>query len=126
MLTFLETWYAQQCDTDWEHQFGVKIETLDNPGWSIEIDIDETSWAGRLAESRRVERSEVDWYDVWCDGLKWYAACGPQNLTEVLELFRHFVGGPVEDNRLRVSPEYPDDEPRLTVPTIRYLPAEPP
>jgi hypothetical protein len=32
-LTWLQAWYAEQCDGDWEHQFGVSVETLDNPGW---------------------------------------------------------------------------------------------
>lgn len=28
-------WYASNCNDDWEHRFGVKINTLDNLGWSI-------------------------------------------------------------------------------------------
>ena len=32
----LQKWYKSQCNGDWEHSFGIKIETLDNPGW-IEI-----------------------------------------------------------------------------------------
>jgi len=29
----IQDWYRRQCDGDWEHSYGVKIETLDNPGW---------------------------------------------------------------------------------------------
>jgi hypothetical protein len=32
-LSRLSTWYQSQCDERWEHSFGLKIETLDNPGW---------------------------------------------------------------------------------------------
>lgn len=36
-------WYVRECDDDWEHSYGVKIDTLDNPGWTIAIDLRETS-----------------------------------------------------------------------------------
>ncbi|MFK0239099.1 Imm53 family immunity protein, partial [Streptomyces vinaceus] len=32
---------------DWEHEWGVKIATLDNPGWTVEIDLEETDLEGR-------------------------------------------------------------------------------
>ncbi|MFD5200063.1 Imm53 family immunity protein [Streptomyces sp. NPDC058375] len=28
----LQGWYSAQCNEDWEHEWGGKIETLDNPG----------------------------------------------------------------------------------------------
>ncbi|MFT5930929.1 MAG: hypothetical protein ACI93G_000001, partial [Hyphomonas sp.] len=36
-------WYQSQCDGDWEHSFGLKIESLDNPGWSVHVDLEGTS-----------------------------------------------------------------------------------
>lgn len=30
-------WYASQCDGDWEHEHGMSIETIDNPGWALEV-----------------------------------------------------------------------------------------
>ena len=32
MLEWLMNWYESNCDGDWEHSYGVKIESLDNPG----------------------------------------------------------------------------------------------
>ncbi|MBN6041230.1 Imm53 family immunity protein [Amycolatopsis sp. 195334CR] len=29
---FLERWFAGQCDDDWEHRYGITLETRDNPG----------------------------------------------------------------------------------------------
>ncbi|QDS97788.1 immunity 53 family protein [Adhaeretor mobilis] len=43
VLDRLQRWYHDQCDEDWEHQYGVKIDTLDNPGWSVNIDLIGTS-----------------------------------------------------------------------------------
>jgi hypothetical protein len=37
-VTWLTQWYLAQCNEDWEHSYGVAIGTLDNPGWSLEVD----------------------------------------------------------------------------------------
>ena len=42
MIKDLENWYFSNCNEDWEHQFGVKIDTLVNPGWRVEIDLEGT------------------------------------------------------------------------------------
>ena len=36
ILKWLEEWYNGNCDGDWQHEYGIKIETVDNPG-SIKI-----------------------------------------------------------------------------------------
>ncbi len=35
----LSAWYEAQCNGDWEHNYGIKIETVDNPGWLVTIDL---------------------------------------------------------------------------------------
>jgi hypothetical protein len=45
-LTWLQAWYASQCNGDWEHEYGVSIETLDNPGWLLKLDLQETGMDG--------------------------------------------------------------------------------
>jgi hypothetical protein len=41
-LARLRAWYSARCDGNWEHEHGVKIDTLDNPGWSVVIDLEGT------------------------------------------------------------------------------------
>ncbi|TMB85990.1 MAG: hypothetical protein E6J45_14585 [Chloroflexi bacterium] len=31
-LALLQHWYLSRCDGEWEHQRGITIESLDNPG----------------------------------------------------------------------------------------------
>ena len=38
ILLRLQRWYVSRCDGEWEHGMGVRIETLDNPGWQVVID----------------------------------------------------------------------------------------
>ncbi len=38
-LSELQDWYLAQCNGDWEHEFGISISTLDNPGWHLMIQL---------------------------------------------------------------------------------------
>ncbi|MBL7662724.1 immunity 53 family protein, partial [bacterium] len=60
----LGDWYMSQCDGDWEHSYGVVIETLDNPGWRIKIDLAETRLSGRFFDAVQINNSETDWIVV--------------------------------------------------------------
>jgi Immunity protein 53 len=46
MLAWLQDWYAEYCDGDWEHRYSIRIENLDNPGWLLHIDLEGTTWKG--------------------------------------------------------------------------------
>jgi immunity protein 53 of polymorphic toxin system len=71
VLTWLQGWYATQTDGDWEHSNGITIATLDNPGWSVEIDLADTALAGQVFDRRETHRSEDDWFVAWSDNEKW-------------------------------------------------------
>lgn len=86
-LSRLQQWYAGMCDGDWEHQQGVTIGTLDNPGWMLEIDLVDTPLERRELEAVRLERTETDWVDCFIRDGKFIGACGPCNLTELIERF---------------------------------------
>ena|SRR2546429_6151978 len=87
-LMHLQEWYANQCDGDWEHIFGIKIETLDNPGWRLKIDLKETDLEGRafIPISRNVE-SESDWVVAHVENGRFEGAGDPLNLSEMLAIF---------------------------------------
>ena len=42
----LQQWYEAQCNGDWEHHYGISIESQDNPGWRVEIDLKDTPLCG--------------------------------------------------------------------------------
>ena len=35
----IQEWYAQQCNGEWEHSYGIKVDSCDNPGWWVKIDV---------------------------------------------------------------------------------------
>ena len=42
-VEWLQKWYLEQCNGVWEHSRGVSIDTMDNPGWLIKINLRGTS-----------------------------------------------------------------------------------
>ncbi|QDY78774.1 immunity 53 family protein [Streptomyces qinzhouensis] len=91
VLDWLQSWYASQCDGDWEHTWGVAIETLDNPGWAVRIDLEGTGLADREYPEHQVTRGEHDWVTAWTADKAFRIACGPGNLAEALALFRSWA-----------------------------------
>lgn len=100
-LEWLMRWYRTQCDGEWEHSYGVEIGTLDNPGWSLKINLTGTSLEGRAFEdvSFNVERSGEDpdasWYACAVRDLKYEAFGGALDLPRLIGIFREWVEGPV-------------------------------
>jgi hypothetical protein len=60
-LPRLESWYRSMCNGDWEHTYGIKIETLDNPGWMVTIEVRDTPLSDLPFQAIRVEVSETEW-----------------------------------------------------------------
>jgi hypothetical protein len=43
--------YEAQCNGDWEHGFGASIDTLDNPGWLLKVDLAGTDCDDRISHN---------------------------------------------------------------------------
>jgi immunity protein 53 of polymorphic toxin system len=90
-LAFLECWFVEQCDDDWEHQYRIKLETLDNPGWALAVDLTGTNLQDHRIPWQRIDRSDSDWLHYWSDGARFEARCGAANLVEAIAAFRSFA-----------------------------------
>lgn len=86
-LDRLQQWYLDQCDDEWEHSFGIKIDTLDNPGWSVTIDLNDTNLANKPFQEISNLGPKSDWIRCWKEGTKFKGVCGPKNLQEILKTF---------------------------------------
>jgi hypothetical protein len=86
-LERLQAWHVSQSDGDWEHCFGISISTLDNPGWEVEIELNETELEECAFEKIQAQRSEDDWLFIERKEMKFRIACGPMNLEECLAIF---------------------------------------
>jgi hypothetical protein len=71
--------------------YGVKIETLDNPGWLVTVELNETTWEQLVVPRKIVQRSEADWVQCEVANAKFTGSGGAENLEEVLELFFNLI-----------------------------------
>jgi hypothetical protein len=90
-LVWLQQWFYDQCDGDWEHMQEIKISTVDNPGWYVEVDLIETSLESKIFNSIRIERTDNDWLLCRVEDNTFIGSGGALNLNEIIEVFRNWV-----------------------------------
>ncbi|NLF38406.1 hypothetical protein GX586_03110 [bacterium] len=92
----IQKWYHSQCDGEWEHSWGLKIATLDNPGWSLEIDLIGTSLEQTPFEPVEYHigkdscPDDDDWYVCKLENKVFKAFAGPCHLRAILQVFLHW------------------------------------
>ena len=91
LLDWLQEFYLSECDGQWEHGVGYTISTLDNPGWSIDFDLEETRLENKEFDAVRLERTESDWVHCRVEENIFQGRGGPKNLTELLTIFRDWA-----------------------------------
>ncbi len=95
MLRRLQEWFHAQCDGDWEHNKGITIETLDNPGWSLRIALANTALEQKpFADLQRNYESEAEWLSCFVRNGEFMGACGPLKLEEMIEVFLSWTEKP--------------------------------
>ena len=107
VLLRLQKWYADQCDGDWEHQYGVHVGMLDNPGWQVDIDLTDTDLEGRafaeLAEGlgETGHQENPRWIRCWVNDGMWQGRSDETLLARQLLLFLEWAAA---DEAPDVSP----------------------
>jgi immunity protein 53 of polymorphic toxin system len=97
-LSWLQQWFSAHCDGEWEHGFGITIETLDNPGWIVRICVEGTRLEFAQFKPVKTDVSETDW--IQCrivERQKGFSSLnyrrfegfgGALNLPDILQTFR--------------------------------------
>jgi hypothetical protein len=104
-LEWLEGWYESQCNGVWEHRQGIRLETLDNPGWLLTVDLNGTEFArdSDLAEqiicltgdppsAANGNRGTAPWLDCRVRDGRFVGAGSQGQLRRLLETFRAWAG----------------------------------
>lgn len=91
LLKWIQNWYYQFCDGDWEHDERFVIENIDNPGWLVSFNLEGTDCEGKEFEGVRVDKSEHDWYHCFVREGKFQGAGGPFNLEDILRVFKDWT-----------------------------------
>ena len=99
-LSWLQRWYSAHSDGEWEHGAGITIKTIDNPGWSMTIQVEGTELESASFEPVKTDVSETDW--VRCRVAereqgkpltyrRFEAHGGASNLNDIIGVFRTWV-----------------------------------
>ena len=91
LLKWLEEWYQAECNGDWEHCYGVRINTVDNPGWWVEIDIEDTSLREKEFETIRKNINDDNWMICRTEDGKFIGDGDPSKLATILQIFKDWV-----------------------------------
>lgn len=100
IIKWIEGWYAAQCDGDWEHEYGVKIYTLDNPGWGVDIDLSGTESETLHIEYQLFEDDDIHWYGFSVKDAIYRGAGDPGKLERLLHVFKALVESNKKDDAL--------------------------
>jgi hypothetical protein len=88
LLSRLNDWYSGQCDGDWEHRYGITIETLDNPGWRMRIDLIGTPLLDRADFKKHDNEGDPRrWMVLRKNGAIFEAAGAPETLSGLIAGF---------------------------------------
>lgn len=91
LLDGLQDWYRSNCNGDWEHEFAITIENIDNPGWSVSIPLAETSLEGKPFDPLNVQRAKDDWLLCRVEAQTFLGDGGPANLSEIIRIFLRWM-----------------------------------
>lgn len=88
----LQNWYHANCNEDWEHTYGIKIENCDNPGWLVTIDLEDTYLQETVFELTQYQKTdENNWVHCKKEQFKFKGAGGPEKLDEILTIFLNWA-----------------------------------
>jgi hypothetical protein len=87
ILADIQKWYTSNCDGEWEEEYGLEIGTLDNPGWSVAVDLDDTNLEGKEFQPIKSYQSEESWIECWVEENKFRGFGDPARLEEILGIF---------------------------------------
>lgn len=77
-------------------ELAIEVATLDEPGWSLVIDLRGTPLASRPHREFTIERGGHNWLHAWVDSHEFHIDCGPGNLTEAINTFTSWASEPLQ------------------------------
>jgi hypothetical protein len=91
ILTWLQEWYIARCDGEWEFQQGIKLLSVSNPGWSVEINVSDTPLEAASIPLTQFQKSADDWYGYFLEDALFVGSGDPTKLAVILQVFRSLI-----------------------------------
>lgn len=91
LLTWLQEWYIARCDGEWEFREGIKLLSVSNPGWSVEINVSDTPLEEAHVPLTQFHTSIDDWYGYFVEDALFVGSGDPTKLGVILQVFRNLI-----------------------------------
>ena len=94
IVDWLQNWTMSQIDGDWEHELGVSIRMLDNPGWLLSADI--SNYFDFVLNTNPMKgKTDNDWIDCYIiakqSSTYLYINGDLKKLNHLLHIFRAII-----------------------------------
>jgi hypothetical protein len=90
-LEWLDGWYQRQCNGEWEHTQGVRLKSLDDPGWHLTINLAGTSAVNARPQELRLDTQSGGWLACSIAGECFEGSGDPRKLEQIIGVFRRWV-----------------------------------
>lgn len=90
VLDEIQKWYGLQCDGDWEHSYGVTVDTLDNPGWKLSVSLVDTLLEDvkfDVVQEGDPESKSSSWIYCYKENGFFIGMCSNGNLEMIISIF---------------------------------------
>ncbi|MCL2225130.1 MAG: immunity 53 family protein [Defluviitaleaceae bacterium] len=91
ILQWIMNWRNAQCDGCWESDYGITIETCENPGWGVKIDILDTELEGKEFSEIRNDNGDNDWMFCYLQDGKFQGYGDTFKLEDILTVFKEWA-----------------------------------
>lgn len=90
-IDWLIQWRNQRCDGFFEHESGIEITTLDNPGWGVTIDLRNTNLENRSMPDFVADHGDEDWMHCTVESRKFRGHGDNFKLRKIIAVFRNWA-----------------------------------
>ena len=91
VFDWLVEWYKSCCDGNWEHSYGIKIGALDNPGWSVKINLNWTDLEEKSFKEIAIDNGDNDWIFCKVEDKEFRGYGDPDKLNSLIEIFKNWA-----------------------------------
>ena len=91
IIEWLQHWYSENCDGVWEHMYGIEIETLDNPGWHVKINLKDTKYENMFQNKEKNDNGKNDWIICEITSTDFQGFGDTHKLENIIEIFRKWL-----------------------------------
>lgn len=90
-LLFLSNWIIVNSNGDWEHENNIRLFSMSDPSWRLEIDTNGTVLAN-IVFKREVENIDEGWAKYYSEGQKLIGECSIHNLDKLInEIYKKCI-----------------------------------